>query len=105
MFRIFKKKKNSYEEKNVEFFEKTDGGVRISVKRSEYRQFYDSVWIVDITHLADNGRDVVCRFCCTLVRQDTEDAVSLEKQIRSIGDNLTLESIQMLDERKNILYD
>lgn len=91
--------------KDCAFFENKENDILISVKRVDYRMFYDSEWIVDVTVFEHNKTNIIRRFSCNIIRCDDEDASRLEQLVRALGPNLDVTSIKALDERKCIFYD
>lgn len=65
----------------------------VEVKRTEHRHFYDSTWEIKTTD-----------FVTTIVRQDTETAENLLKEILDLPE-ISKESVLSLDERNKIYYD
>jgi hypothetical protein len=98
-----KKKKPLTSAINLTEFQRDEGGISISVKRIDYRQFYDTTWDVYVRcHSSEIFGNSFVK--CTIVRDENETAENLEGVIRKLG-NIDEHSIKFLDQHDKIYYD
>lgn len=80
---------------------KEENGVKIIVKRTEVRPFYDSTWDVTV-EINKNGETETVK--TRLIRFDNENAQNLVGEIRKL-DSYTVDKIRGLDQKHKIYYD
>lgn len=76
-------------------------GIKITVKRTEVRMFYDSTWEVTVEINKDGKTESVKT---RLIRFDDENAQNLVDEIQKL-DSYTVDKIRGLDEKHKIYYD